>query len=220
MGSEVRAHPGRSNVGQAQGRGKRPARTLPAVRHGVQLQVARIHLLPRLALDGDLMTEQSSRFGPAIQPLPHVPFLGAQITVDRPSADSQDLGLLKRGQGIAAADPRHPKLQDDLQTDRPRIIGLFPDLLDHGHNVFGVVAFPSPRDFRKCRLGIPHLVELDDGVLTVITRHGAQFVQDLSLHRLGSSAIAFPHRFLECFAHPYIHAPTSFPKKVRVNRAP
>ena len=73
-------------------------------------------------------------------------------------------------------DPGQPQLENDLQADRPGITGLFPDLLDHGQNVLGVMPFPDSRSSLKRRLGILHLVELGDGVLAMIARYGAEFV--------------------------------------------
>jgi hypothetical protein len=68
-----------------------------------------------------------------------------------------------------------------------------------------IVASPFPRTERVSTqveaISVRFVVELGDGVLAVITRRGAEFVQDLGLHRFGRSTIALPHRFFEGFAH-------------------
>ena len=104
------------------------------MRDQVDLGEARNLHIPVIRLEGDVMLQQGSRLGAAIEPAPQLPLVRGQPVIDRASADAEQLTLGLRGEPEAPANPGHPLGQQRFQPRRPRIVGSLPDRLQNGNH--------------------------------------------------------------------------------------
>ncbi len=169
------------DVGQGEGVDELSLGPIPRVRHQIDLREARLAHLPPSRPDGNLVLEQSPRFGLAVEPSLRLRLVGPEPTVDLAGADPQQLALQPRRDRDALLEPRQPQRQQCLQPHRPRVVRRLPH---QAQRVIHRLAIARPT---KPTPGRPPLgsraVQTPHRVLAVIARHPANLVQNPTLLR-------------------------------------
>src|SRR5215467_14188045 len=150
------------------------------MRYQIHLRVPRRVHVPAIRLYWNVVFEQIAGLGAPVDASPSLFLLTSQPAIHLPGADGQQLPLDFRPHREPPTDPRHPLRQERLQAHRPGIAGGLPDGGQHLQRLLAV-AHSAPSPTRRWMLLRPWSIQQTNGVLPVVIRVGAEFVQNHSL---------------------------------------
>jgi hypothetical protein len=146
---------------------------------GVGFEEPWARFVPLVGFDGDMFSEEGSRFSGCPPPVFIVDSDGVQEAVNRSGRDAQEgLGGVWREMSKGFPITGEPEREDRFQTFGAGEVGRQPDLFERSKDELGVIDRRSPSFFRFgfCKPLKPP--EQSDGMFSVISTGSTEFVQD------------------------------------------
>jgi len=204
--------PGGDDVGQVESVEELALAAASAVRDQVHLDPAGLVDIGKLSPQRNLVPQQCSGFGPAIEPPFHGRLLIPEPAIDGAGADPQKLFLLLKRETVAGPDPGQPEAKNLLQPDRPGIAGRLPygqhHLQDSPPIELVLVAFSLDHAPFE-----PAPMDLPDRIFSIQTAHLTELIKDPAFFLLCRSQVPFLNRLNITHSKLPSHDLTSLPRK-------
>src|SRR5215470_13063486 len=181
------------NVGDIQGMREISTGRIPRMRYQIHFGEPRSVHVPAIGLHRNVVFEQIAWLSAPVNASPSPVLLGRQSPVHLSRTDGQSLSRDFRPQSEASADPRHPLRQERLQPHGPGIACGLPDLRQHPQSLSAIAPSALPSTWRRV-LFRPRPIQQTNGILPVVIRIGAEFVQNHFLGLPPSRSIAAINR--------------------------